>query len=418
VALFKGAFHCAVHFFVENVFSMTPENRKRFSDELQIVPVLCDAVHFSWCRRPRLYWLSWDLFPRADVQRIWRGDYWEVIPHVKKIPRQAWVSAGWAWMGEAQALPTFTRALPNSRPPKHPAGIGEASEEAKVRWAADEFCFQVYQYEANVMLTSLSDSSLRLPTIEEREILMGFDRGYTKAAVSEKMSNRAAFVQQAQQIGNSFACNVVAFLLSDLLCQLGFVSSPLPLELGNAVGIAPEPWSTTIRFCKAQSNHDDNKGRDLVWEYLKRAERGGTDVRLDVGIPFRSKAWPRAGLNSNFWLWHIVHGYQWPGLSKSHINLYELVAALNCIRWRLRKSSQLNTRFLHLIDNQVVASILTKGRTSSIQLRPSLSKLNSFILAANIYPAFGFINSEDNPSDVPSRWSSQKRKQDGSDKEF
>ena len=361
--------------------------------------------------------MSWELFPRSLVQRIWKGDYWEIIPKVQKLPRQAWVDKGWVWNGNAAALPTFTRALPSSKPPRQPAGLAEASEEAKMRWAADEFCFQVYQYESDVMLTSLSDSSLRLPSIEEREILMGFDRGYTKAAVSEKLSVRAAFVQQAQQIGNSFACNVVSFLISDLLCQLSFVSSPLPLELGNIIGTAPEPWSHSMRFCKANNKQEGDKDKDLVWQYLRRAERGGTDVRLDVGIPFRSKAWPRAGLNSNFWFWHIIHGYPWPERSSAHINLYELVATLNCIRWRLRKSSQLNTRFLHLIDNQVVASILTKGRTSSLALRHSLRKLNSYILAANVYPAFGFINSEDNPADIPSRWSSQKRKRDVSGKE-
>ena len=404
VDLFKTHFNCPVHYFVENVFSMTPENRQKFSEVLGITPVLCDAVHFSWCRRPRLFWMSWDLFPRNEVQKIWRGDCWEVLPKVQKIDRQAWVSPGWTWAGNASALPTFTRALPSARPPRRPAGLEDASVEAIDRWEKDEYCFQVYQYEAQFMLTSLADGSLRLPDIHEREVLMGFDRGYTKAAVSSKMGARAAFIQQAQQLGNSFSCSVVCYLVADLLCQLSFISLSLPLELGNAVSVAPEPWAQMSKFSKGKGPSPNGLEQDLVWEYLRRAERSGCDVRLDLGIPFRSKAWPRAGLNSNLWNWQIIHGYQWDELATSHINHFELIAVLNCVRWRLRKVSQLRSRFLHLIDNQVVAAILTKGRTSSLQLRHTLRKINSFVLAGNIYPAWGFVNSEDNPADIPSRW--------------
>ena len=67
---------------------------------------------------------------------------------------------------------------------------------------------------------------------------------------------------------------------------------------------------------------DSRKARQLVYEYIRVAERGGSDVRLDLQVPFRPKAWPRSGIRSSYWHWKIIMGYAWkPGLD-SHINLY------------------------------------------------------------------------------------------------
>ena len=101
-------------------------------------------------------------------------------------------------------------------------------------------------------------------------------------------------------------------------------------------------------------------------------------------------------------------GYAWkPGLD-SHINLYELLALFHSIKWRLRNSSSIGSRSLHLVDSQVVASIVAKGRTSSRKLRGTLRRLNSWLLAGSLLAAFGYLHSEDNPADVPSRWADRK----------
>ena len=402
IALFKECFTVPVDYFVENVFSMTADNRQEFSRVLGIVPCLVDACHFSFCRRPRLYWCSWPLFPQERVQHVWRGDYWEIIPSVFKLPRDSWISPGWVWAPGQDLLPTFTRALPSKYPPAHPAGLEGASEDARARWSADNYCFQVYQYEECFMLRSLDHLHLRLPTAEEREILMGFDRNYTSAAASEKLSDREAFIIRCQMIGNSFCCSVVAFLLSHWLVHINGLHYLLPPEVGLLINEAPMPWSGQPAFVKGNGNSEPS--RKLVFEYLRRAERGGSDVRLDLGIPYRAKAWPRAGIQSNLWTWQVIHGYPWEEGSSSHINHFELLAVLNAVRWRVRTASQIHSRFLHLVDNQVVSAILTKGRTSSLRLRHTLRRFNALLLGAGLYPAFGFLNSEDNPSDIPSRW--------------
>ena len=402
IKLFQQYFTVPVHYFVENVWSMTPDNRKEFSRVLGIVPYLVCASHFTHCKRPRLYWCTWPLFDQKNVFLLEHEDYIEVLPKVQKLPRQSWVTPGWEWPDGADSLPTFTRALPSCKPPRNPAGFEEASDLAKERWESDGYCFQVYQYEQIFMLHSADNGTMRLPSPEEREVLMGFDRNYTLAATHEKMPAREAFVIRCQLIGNSFCCSVVAFLLSHWLFHIKGIDYLLPPEVGLLINVAPETWSHTPHFIKGDGNTIE--AQQLVWEYLRRAERGGSDVRLDLGIPYRAKAWPRAGIKSNLWTWQTVHGYPWEEGSSAHINHFELLAVLNAVRWRVRKASQVGSRFLHLVDNQVVSAILTKGRTSSLRLRHTLRRFNALLLAAGLFPAIGFLNSEDNPADVPSRW--------------
>jgi hypothetical protein len=58
---------------------------------------------------------------------------------------------------------------------------------------------------------------------------------------------------------------------------------------------------------------------------------------------------------------------------------------------------------LHLVDSQVVAAIVTKGRSSSRKLQPILKRWMAVVVAADVYPLIGYVVSEDNPADEPSR---------------
>lgn len=136
--------------------------------------------------------------------------------------------------------------------------------------------------------------------------------------------------------------------------------------------------------------------------FFRIADKGGSDVRLDVGVPYRIKAWPRAGLRADLFYWRIIHGYPWK--HGAHINVLELQAVVNAVQWRLRSASNNSQRVLHLVDSQVVAAIIAKGRTSSVRLLPALAKLNSLCIIAGIYLSIGYVDTHDNPADVPSRW--------------
>ena len=248
------------------------------------------------------------------------------------------------------------------------------------------------------------DGSLRLPSLTERERLMGFPTGYVSSGLSTKLTVNEAFNLGSCMLGNSFNVYCITFLLDELLRT--FSAGYLPRQLDRILvrnDEAPPGWCEHPRFCG--SSKPDVHSRMLVQEFLRQGDKGGTDVKLDVGIPFRIKAWPRAGIRSRLFHWRIVNGYAWK--HRSHINVLELQAVVHAMQWRLRRLGAFRSRVLHLVDNQVVASVITKGRSSSFRLKRALQKLSSLVLAGELRLAIGYVATDDNPSDIPSRWANR-----------
>jgi hypothetical protein len=111
----------------------------------------------------------------------------------------------------------------------------------------------------------------------------------------------------------------------------------------------------------------------------------------------------RASVPSSLWRWRIVSGWKWT-LGKEHINALELRAILTTLRWRIEHQHQVSLRFIHLTDSLVCLHCLTRGRSSSRRLRRTMSRINVLILAANLHPAWGYVHTDQNPADKPSRW--------------
>jgi hypothetical protein len=172
-----------------------------------------------------------------------------------------------------------------------------------------------------------------------------------------------------------------------------------------SVGEAREGWTAVPCFVK--DAHVDPLTKDLVHEILRQGDRAGADVRLDVGIPFRFKAFPRAGLRTSYFSWGIIHWYKWQ--HSSHINALELQAVINSVQWRLRKFRNYQKRVLHLVDSQVVACVIAKGRASSYRLRKGIQKLNSLPVTAGIKLCIAYCHTSEKPADIPSRWSGVKK---------
>ena len=230
---------------------------------------------------------------------------------------------------------------------------------------------------------------------------MGFDKGYISNALSPKLSPEEKFNLGCCMIGNTFHVHAVTMLCHSLLTTVDprVGCKQLSSLLHHSVE-APAGWTNFPTFGSRES--PDPNSKLLVQEILRQGDRAGTDVRLDVGIPFRFKAFPRAGLRTSYFKWRSIHGYCWQ--HTSHINCLELQAVINSLDWRLRKLSNHRKRVLHLVDSQVVASIISKGRTSSFRLRKGIQKLNSLLLASGIKLAIAYCHTTDNPADIPSRW--------------
>lgn len=59
---------CAVHSLMESVASMDVKDREVMCDSFGCQPWSCDAGTFTWCHRPRLYWVTWDLVASSLVE--------------------------------------------------------------------------------------------------------------------------------------------------------------------------------------------------------------------------------------------------------------------------------------------------------------------------------------------------------------
>ena len=101
------------------------------------------------------------------------------------------------------------------------------------------------------------------------------------------------------------------------------------------------------------------------------------------------------------WKWKVVVAYPMRG---RHINVQEMEALLSSLKWRTRGHAGIGCRSVHFVDSQVCMAIVAKGRSSSLQLRSTLLRINSLVLAANLAPAFCYVKSAENPADAPSRW--------------
>ena len=402
--LLKQVFDVPVHFFVENVFNMTAENLALVNVVLETTPVLIDAKWTSWCRRPRLFWCSWEVSPLEGEKLIHHDSYLELKLPLTRGESSTWLEKDCSWNGRQNDwLPPIARPRRCTRPPRDPAGLDQASPEAIDRWKHDHFRLQVCNYETN-MLISTADGRLRVPSPSESEILMGFDSGYITQALSPKLSDEEVSDLVGKMLGGSLHVHVIVVLMHSLLIQFGLprvrnLSGLLRLQDRASAG-----WLLYPRFVPKSLETSDTAS--LVLQFIRQAERGGTDIRLDVGVPFRMQAWPRSGINSSLFNWSVVHGYSWK--STAHINALELQAVLNSVKWRLRKQHREPYRALHLIDSQVVCAIITKGRTSSYRLRRGLKQLNALLLASGMVLIIGYVNTDCNPSDVPSRWAEKR----------
>ena len=69
----------------------------------------------------------------------------------------------------------------------------------------------MYQHEAQFMVKERG--ALRLPSVRERELLMGFNEGYVGNALPPKLSLQQTFDLGASMLGTSFQVTAVVVLL-------------------------------------------------------------------------------------------------------------------------------------------------------------------------------------------------------------
>lgn len=387
---------------------MDAADRHAMSAGIGTEPISCNAGSLTWCQRPRLYWVDWELeaqfisskhdsgAPAPVEVKLWaHQDISEVI---KK---------GWIKVDPDHPFPTFTTARPQKKPGRKPAGLRECSQEEIERWQADLHRFPPYQYREQHCLVN-KKNVLRIPDLQEREVMMGFPLNYTASCAPKGQRKGDAYNDiRLSLLGNSWSVPVVAWLLGQLLGRLGFISSPSPQEVMDRIspGQADTTQGRLVRLPLNPSQGVDHEPMyALAFKLGNLISIKGEDVMLTTPTTQMVKYHRlRASVSSSLWRWRVVTGWRWT-LGREHINSLELRAILTSLRWRIEHLHHLGTRLIHLTDSLVCLHCLSRGRSSSRKLRRTLARINALILASNIQPLWGYIHTDQNPADKPSRW--------------
>jgi len=141
--------------------------------------------------------------------------------------------------------------------------------------------------------------------------------------------------------------------------------------------------------------------KHVIYNNLRMCDHKGADVRLNRSQIFRAHAWPRTSFDMKQWEGKVLQSYAFK--QTQHINILELRAILNYLRMRCRDTRKHRARMLLIVDSQVVCSVVTKGRSSSQQLNAVLRRLSGLVIASDTRIAVGWCQSDQNPSDKPSR---------------
>ena len=88
---------------------------------------------------------------------------------------------------------------------------------------------------------------------------------------------------------------------------------------------------------------------------------------------------------------------------KAHAGSLEASGLLLLLRWISRTPKHHLRRVPILVDAQAVLGAAAKGRTSANSFKRDMRKIAAATLASDILPGYGYIPSEENPADAPSR---------------
>lgn len=404
---------CQVHSLMESVASMDAADRAVMSDSFGDEPWLCDAGGMTWCSRPRLYWISWTLQEHDGVTLLGgepgtpRSVKLEAFQDLEEVCEEGWIK-----VDPERAFPTFTTARPRAKPGHKPAGLNSCSQADLDRWVADSYRFPPYQYTAkNLMINK--HNQLRMPTISEKEYMLGFPVGYTNPCWGKQGRGTTAHKDVRQTLlGNTWSVPVVAWFLAQLCGPLGLCPTYTPQQIISFVNPANQTflqsrlWRSPLRVLRGAA---PEASPPLVPKLGHLISVKGEDILLTTPSSQLTRFHRlRSSIPSKLWRWKVITGWRWTG-SREHINSLELRAVLTSVRWRVEHRRHVRSRFLHLVDSLVVLHALSRGRSSSKKLRSTLARINALLLCSSNQALWGYVQTDQNPADRPSRWGTRIR---------
>lgn len=313
---------------------------------------------------------------------------------------------GWT-RTQSGALPTFTTARPMAKPGYKPAGLHSLNSTERQAWEADWHRYPPYQYKWGHLLQNKFGQT-RLPSCTEKEVILGFPKGYTRQCLPKAQQDTQQHRDcRATLLGNSWNVSIVAWLLSQLGSVLGLneVMSPdqvvtrtSPGPNHTFQGFLSRPLMTARRPKVCRVNE-----KLLVRKLLTMVSVKGEDLLLQPSsedlVRYQRM---RTAVPSKLWKWRTIAGWRWTG-TPEHINVLELRAAFTAVKWRIEKQQCLKTKFVRLLDSMVCLHALSRGRSSSRKMKRTHMRLNALLLATQTQVVWAYVHTKDNPADAPSR---------------
>ena len=408
----------SVHLLMESVFSMDSWDRAEMSQDIELLPWAIDSVGVSLARRPRLYWITWELHQGEGVMiHSPSSDSFEAYGTVDllgNVVPENYLEKGWVKTSQ-EPFPTFTTARPRSEPGPRPAGQRSCNQQELQDWKNDKHRYPPYQYR-EVFRVVNSSKQTRLVNVTEREVIMGFPTNYTSQCVAKGDRRGESYNDTRMSLlGNSWNVTVVVWLLGQLLYTLGlseFITPQKAIQLtapgqGKLQSLLLRPKLVGHRFEGFSKNKVPFTDGELT-KQLHRKLTGlvsikGEGILLSSSSEIQVKHHRlRSSIPAKLWRWKAVCGWKWTG-EREHINCLELRAVLTTLRWRIEKLRQVHVKFIHLVDSQVVLHALARGRSSSRKLRRTLLRTNAFLLATGSVGVWAYVHTSQNPADRPSR---------------
>ncbi|CAJ1352217.1 unnamed protein product [Effrenium voratum] len=215
---------CQVKFLMESVASMDDRDRHHMSEAIGFGPWHVDSGQVSPCRRPRLYWVDWELDGGEGVLKPQPpgapGKDVGLVSLSATVDWKDFLKGGWK-PPPSGVFPTFTTSRPSPAPGRKPAGLGTCQPHERSRWEADRHRFPPYQYKDKFCVWN-KQGDMRPPDIEEREVAMGFPLGYTKACMPKSQHGNIQFEDcRLSLVGNSWNLFVITWLVYWLFFPLG-----------------------------------------------------------------------------------------------------------------------------------------------------------------------------------------------------
>ena len=211
---------------------------------------------------------------------------------------------------------------------------------------------------------------------------MGYWPGYTLAGKRDihkldPFQQRELENQRCSQVGNAFHTGVTSWLVAQGLYHAELLERPLAPSVLQCTFFkyaakrkqylldqqrldrevpAMQRFSAVAQPPSEQGS--DELMHSLMIELYRRADHRGSDIRLDVQLPFRYNSWPRVSVDQRRWKHAVAVKFN----NERHINELELQMVHNAMRWRLRHFKALGTRVCIFVDSQVTVAVAAKGR--------------------------------------------------------